>query len=134
MGGVFGEALMVDDVIAKGKRLEKRIVLVLIPYGLQCPEKVEVVEDRNAFVVLVEGTKDKDKKFLQGKPKFRPSFHQVCNAKLVLEKRREDFSKNGSDDDDSSMSLNSEDGIWHMAGCGKFERDCSKKEDNKNVA
>ncbi|KAK4854685.1 hypothetical protein QYF36_000195 [Acer negundo] len=52
----------------------------------------------------------------------------VCNAKLVLEKRREDFSKNWSDDDDSSMSSDFEDGIWQIAGYGKFEGDCSKKD------
>ncbi|KAK4855564.1 hypothetical protein QYF36_008544 [Acer negundo] len=80
IGAVFGEALMVDDVTAKRKRLDKGRVLALIPYGLQCPEKVEVVEDRNAFVVLVEGIKDKGKKVLQRKPKFRPSFHRVCQV------------------------------------------------------
>ncbi|KAK1584629.1 hypothetical protein Q3G72_034643 [Acer saccharum] len=55
MGGVFGEALMVDESTANRSRFDKGkfLVLVLVPFGRQCEDSVEVVIEKKVFPVSV---------------------------------------------------------------------------------
>ena len=55
MGGVFGKALMVDESTANISRFDKGkfFVLVLVPFGRQCEDSVEVVMEKKVFSVSV---------------------------------------------------------------------------------
>ncbi|KAK1582963.1 hypothetical protein Q3G72_019814 [Acer saccharum] len=54
VGGVLGDPVLVDVNTLQRRRLDKGRVLVLLPFGCRCPEKLEVVVDRKSLTVSVE--------------------------------------------------------------------------------
>ncbi|KAK3188762.1 hypothetical protein Dsin_028323 [Dipteronia sinensis] len=54
MGGVLGEALLVDDHTTKKRRFDKGRVLVAVPHGRICPNKIKVDVEGKIFMVGAE--------------------------------------------------------------------------------
>ncbi|KAK1552750.1 hypothetical protein Q3G72_022891 [Acer saccharum] len=51
---IIGEPLVIEEDTKQRKRLDKGRLMVLIPFGHQVPNKINVVEGENVFSVVVE--------------------------------------------------------------------------------
>ncbi|KAK3223404.1 hypothetical protein Dsin_010429 [Dipteronia sinensis] len=52
LGWALGEPLLVEEDTLKRRRLDRAMVLVLMPYSVRCPEKIKVVIGNRPFSVL----------------------------------------------------------------------------------